>query len=158
MLLFLAFPLIHSLSIFLQLLPRFSSPLSHCQPRRLLLILKHAADAPDAGQEMFHHLMTPLLRGDAASLALLGYSGLCLHQATPCMHFWLHSCPGQSRCQKTIGQKTENVSLDKGEKMLQSGLQKKEFKSWHRDFPGGPVVKTPGFHRRGRSFNPWSGN
>ena len=27
-----------------------------------------------------------------------------------------------------------------------------------RDFPGGPVVKTPRFHCRGRKFNPWSGN
>ena len=27
-----------------------------------------------------------------------------------------------------------------------------------RDFPGGPVVKTPGFQCRGRGFNPWSGN
>ena len=28
--------------------------------------------------------------------------------------------------------------------------------SW--DFPGGPVVKTPRFHCRGRGFDPWSGN
>ena len=27
-----------------------------------------------------------------------------------------------------------------------------------RDFPGGPVVKTPHFHCRGRVFEPWSGN
>ena len=27
-----------------------------------------------------------------------------------------------------------------------------------RDFPGGPVVKTPRFHCRERRFNPWSGN
>ena len=27
-------------------------------------------DAPDAGQEMLHHLMAPLLHGDATSLAL----------------------------------------------------------------------------------------
>ena len=32
---------------------------------------------------------------------------------------------------------------------------KKRFK---RDYPGGPVVKTPHFHRRGRGFNPWLGN
>ena len=25
------------------------------------------------------------------------------------------------------------------------------------DFPGGPVVKTPSFHCRGRGFNPWWG-
>ena len=27
-----------------------------------------------------------------------------------------------------------------------------------RDFTGGPVVKTLGFHRRGHGFDPWSGN
>ena len=27
-----------------------------------------------------------------------------------------------------------------------------------RDFPGGPVVKTLCFHRRGCGFDPWSGN
>ena len=27
-----------------------------------------------------------------------------------------------------------------------------------QDFPGGPAVKTPRFHFRGRSFDPWSGN
>ena len=27
-----------------------------------------------------------------------------------------------------------------------------------RDFPGGPVVKTPRFQCRGRGFDPWSGN
>ena len=27
-----------------------------------------------------------------------------------------------------------------------------------RDFPGGPVVKTPCFQCRGRGFDPWSGN
>ena len=27
-----------------------------------------------------------------------------------------------------------------------------------RDFPGGPVVKTPSFHCKGRGFDPWSGN
>ena len=26
------------------------------------------------------------------------------------------------------------------------------------DFPGGPVVRTPSFHCRGRGFDPWSGN
>ena len=26
------------------------------------------------------------------------------------------------------------------------------------DFPGGPVVRTPRFHCRGRRFDPWSGN
>jgi len=25
------------------------------------------------------------------------------------------------------------------------------------DFPGGPVVKTSGFHWRGQGFSPWSG-
>ena len=29
-------------------------------------------------------------------------------------------------------------------------------KKWkYRDFPGGPVVKTPRFHCRGHRFNPW---
>ena len=27
-----------------------------------------------------------------------------------------------------------------------------------RDFPGGPVVKTPRFHCRGNGLDPWSGN
>ena len=27
-----------------------------------------------------------------------------------------------------------------------------------RDFPGGPVAKTPGFQCRGTRFDPWSGN
>ena len=27
-----------------------------------------------------------------------------------------------------------------------------------RDFPGGPVVKSPHFHCRGCQFDPWSGN
>ena len=31
-------------------------------------------------------------------------------------------------------------------------------KSTNRDFPGGPVVKTPSFQCRGHGFNPWSGN
>ena len=26
-----------------------------------------------------------------------------------------------------------------------------------RDFPGGPMVKTPGFHCRDCVFNPWLG-
>ena len=26
------------------------------------------------------------------------------------------------------------------------------------DFPGGPVVKTLRFHRRGHGFDPWSGD
>ena len=26
------------------------------------------------------------------------------------------------------------------------------------DFPGGPVVKTLSFQRRGHNFNPWLGN
>ena len=31
-------------------------------------------------------------------------------------------------------------------------------RQYSRDFPGDPVVKTPRFHRRGREFDPWSGN
>ena len=27
-----------------------------------------------------------------------------------------------------------------------------------RDFPGGPVAKTPGSQCKGPEFNPWSGN
>ena len=27
-----------------------------------------------------------------------------------------------------------------------------------QNFPGGPVVKTPCFQRRGRRFDPWLGN
>ena len=29
---------------------------------------------------------------------------------------------------------------------------------WFRDFPGGPIAKTPCFQCRGPEFNPWSGN
>ena len=32
------------------------------------------------------------------------------------------------------------------------------FNKQGRDFPGGPVVRTPGFHCRGRGFDPLSGN
>ena len=35
---------------------------------------------------------------------------------------------------------------------------KSALKRMNRDFPGGPVVKTPLFQCRGRGFNPWSGN
>ena len=28
----------------------------------------------------------------------------------------------------------------------------------NKGIPGGPVVKTPHFHCRGRGFDPWSGN
>ena len=34
--------------------------------------------------------------------------------------------------------------------------KKRDVLSWA--FPGGPVVKTLGFHCRGHRFNPWSGN
>ena len=32
------------------------------------------------------------------------------------------------------------------------------FKGFGGNFPGGLVVKILGFHRRGRGFDPWSGN
>ena len=32
------------------------------------------------------------------------------------------------------------------------------FKKLNVDFPGSPVVKTLGFHRKGHRFNPWLGN
>ena len=37
---------------------------------------------------------------------------------------------------------------------------KKKFKEYknYRDFPGGPVAKTPHSQCRGPGFNPWSGN
>ena len=28
----------------------------------------------------------------------------------------------------------------------------------YRDFPGGPMVRTPCFHCRGQGFHPWWGN
>ena len=31
-------------------------------------------------------------------------------------------------------------------------------KNTSRDFPGGPVFKTPGVHCRRHRFDPWSGN
>lgn len=113
LLLFLSFPLIHSLSIFSSFLST-SPSFSHCQPRRPLLIVNYDADA---SPEMHHHLTTPLLHrgaGGQPAWPWPGYSGLSLHQVAPCRHFWLHSCPGQSRCQETIGQMTKNTSLDKG--------------------------------------------
>lgn len=106
LLLFLSFPLIHSLSIFSSFLST-SPSFSHCQPRRPLLIVNYDADA---SPEMHHHLTTPLLHrgaGGRPAWPWPGYSGLSLHQVAPCRHFWLHSCPGQSRCQETIGQKTK---------------------------------------------------
>ena len=33
-----------------------------------------------------------------------------------------------------------------------------KYSTKHRDFPDGPVVKTPRFHFRGRGFDPWSEN
>ena len=32
------------------------------------------------------------------------------------------------------------------------------FKSFYRDFPSGPVVKTARSQNRGHGFDPWSGN
>ena len=37
-------------------------------------------------------------------------------------------------------------------------LTKQRAQKGVRDFPGGPVVKTPHFHCRGCRFHPWSGN
>ena len=41
-----------------------------------------------------------------------------------------------------------------GKVIYLSGLSKGAI----RDFPGGPSVKTPGFHCRGHRFEPWSGS
>lgn len=48
----------------------------------------------------------------------LSPTGLCLHQLVPFMHFWVHSCPGQSARQKRMGQETNNTSLNKEGQML----------------------------------------
>ena len=37
-------------------------------------------------------------------------------------------------------------------------MQKELKENMGRDFPGGPVVKTPCFHYRGHGFDPWLGN
>lgn len=48
------------------------------------------------------------------------------------MHFWAHSCPGESRKPDNDGpEKSKNASLHKGGQTLQRGLQKKELQSWH---------------------------
>ena len=41
---------------------------------------------------------------------------------------------------------------------LSKGLGKDVKLKISRDFPGGPVIKTPRFHCRGHRFDPWSGN
>ena len=38
------------------------------------------------------------------------------------------------------------------------GVRFRPVKILARDFPGGPVVKTPHSHFRGPGFDPWSGN
>ena len=40
--------------------------------------------------------------------------------------------------------------------MQPSGQHEKIIRKLLEDFPGGPVVKTPGFHCSGHGFNPWS--
>ena len=116
-LLFLALPL-----LFLRLPPSFSNPSATAGQ----------GDAPDFttrctcskfGQEMLPPLLTPLLTGIWPAWPGLGSSGLGLHRVEPFRHCWVHSCPGQSGCQKMIGQQTQSVSIDKGGQMLQSGLQ-----------------------------------
>ena len=42
--------------------------------------------------------------------------------------------------------------------MLQGIKKKLQIKKRCGDFPGGPVVKNQGFHRRGHRYDPWSGN
>ena len=37
-------------------------------------------------------------------------------------------------------------------------VQQTDDNNCYGDFPGGPVVKTLGFHCRGHEFDPWSGN
>ena len=48
----------------------------------------------------------------------------------------------------------DNVTPKKVKKDL--GLRSAEVRV-QRDFPGGSVIKTLGFHCRRREFNPWSG-
>ena len=38
------------------------------------------------------------------------------------------------------------------------GFMLSDFKTYYREFPGGPVARTPRFHCRGPVFDPWSGN
>ena len=38
------------------------------------------------------------------------------------------------------------------------GSREMSQKANHRDFPGGPVAKTPRSQCRGPGFDPWSGN
>ena len=37
-------------------------------------------------------------------------------------------------------------------------IREMQIKTTMRDFPGGPVAKTPHSQCRGPGFNPWSGN
>ena len=60
-----------------------------------------------------------------------------------------------SKLQKVFTPKDQNIIR------INSRAKPQVDKSWKAmgwDFPGGPVVKTPGFHCKGHRFDPWSGN
>ena len=49
--------------------------------------------------------------------------------------------------------------LKRSRHLILHGIPNKDnVKPENWDFPGGPVVTTPRFHRRGHGFDPWSGN
>ena len=67
--------------------------------------------------------------------------------------------PGE---QETHPSKTSSLSLNEEKQTNWSSLYPEQedagVKSWARDFPGGPVAKTPCSQLRAAGFNPWSGN
>ena len=52
----------------------------------------------------------------------------------------------------TMNQK--NLSAERKTENLKFYSQKNVFKIKEREFPGGPMVRTPHFHCRGHGFNP----
>ena len=52
----------------------------------------------------------------------------------------------------------KNLSAERKTENLKFYSQKNVFKIKEREFPGGPMVRTPHFHCRGHGFNPWLQN
>ena len=60
----------------------------------------------------------------------------------------------QTETQRGSLKNKKNPKESKGCSAISNGLTK----MYWRDFPGGPVAKTPHSQYRGPRFNPWSGN
>ena len=60
---------------------------------------------------------------------------------------------------KRPGKVTKGMGINEGEIFKDWALGHSNIKKLKgRDFPGGPVVKTPRFYCREHRFYPWSGN